>query len=434
MASSLNDIVTAIAPTISADLISPQALQAIGTVAQHFPLTLGTTVGFECPLSITPPAADFFMRVSGAWGQSLLAGDLQPPPVLNQLRLEPELFPPGFACLWADPPWQRIRTLASHWSESTSLLHDAIDDLWLEFDIAADTQGLPTPSSFFGVKSPGVPSLDWVGQIALPILLDHALSAATQQTLQQCLDPIADPARLFQVGVLTGRISPESPDPALRLYIRDVPLTRLRTTLQRLAWPGDVEVLSQVLSRVCQGQDRVSLQLEFQDRLSPVIAVECYFHDRSEWQRVLHRLTITGFCTSERAQALLDYAGYVRAQDQVAPFPEQLARWSTQLAPYRECLLVKRLAYLKFICEPNQPLAAKAYLGVSPTWVDGRYLNDGTAPGETHDRESMAIHICKALIEQLDYSEVDVDALLPNQRSQKVKWLNQALEIMCVGG
>ena len=451
MASSLNDMVSAISPTIPPSLISPHALEAIAAVAKHFPITLSTTVGFECPLA-AGAEADFFLRVSGAWGQALLAGESQTPPILDQLRLEPELFPPGFALLWDAPLWQRIREFARLWAEPNSLLHQAVEDLWLEFDTASgDTSGItdhgseipdqqrtkpiPLPSTFFGVKSPGIPSWEWLSQSALPTLLGEPLSIDAELTLQHCLVNIPAAARLFQVGLLSGRTLIQGDSPAMRLYIQDMPLAQLRSTLSRLSWVGDAELLTQLLTRVCQSKGRFSVQLEIQDALSPVIAIECYFHHRTEWQQVLNRLVSTGFCSPERAQALLNYPGYVRAQDHLAPFPKLLESWSAQLSPYRECFLVKRLAYLKFTYQPGCPLLAKAYLGLSPTWIDSRYLDLNDPVSEHHsDQESLAISLCKALIQQLDYSEIDVDELFPCQRSQKSQWLNKALELMCVGG
>lgn len=430
---------TAIAPTIPSTLISSDALAAIGAVAQHFPLTLSTTVGFECPLSGSTQA-DFFLRVSGPWGQSLLAGKPQPPPVLDQFQVDPGLLPPGFTCLWVNTPWSQIRAFAHQWVDPTSLLHTTVEDLWLEFDVVPGAHVLPSPSIFFGVQSSA--SLDWVGQTALPMLLDSPLPPQAEQILQQCLAAIHAPAKLFQVGILSGRTTTVTGLPAIRLYIRDMALAQIRSTLSHLAWLGDVELLTQLLSRVCQGTDRFTLQLEMQESLSPTIAIECYFSDRLAWQKVLNRLVMTGFCTLERSQALLNYPGCVRAQDPIAPFPSLLKRWSAQLAPYRECVLVKRLAYLKFTYQPGQPLLAKAYLGVSPTWLDARYLeppppavqNSEQASLQHPEQASLAISLCKALIQQLDYAEIDVDEIFPWQRSQKSHWLNQALETMCVGG
>lgn len=435
MTSSLKEMVSAIAPTISPHLIAPHALAAIGSVAQQFPMTLGTTVGFECPLSTVDAHADFFLRVSGAWGQSLLAGLPQSLPILEQLQSQPDRCPPGFAHLWEVPSWQRIRKFAQRWADPTSLLQKAINDIWLEFDVVPGANHLPSPSSFFGVKSPGLPSLEWVGQMALPMLLGSTLSAQTLETLQQCFAAIPASAQVFQIGVLSGRGASPLGTPALRLYIQNLQLNQIPSLLNRLNWPGDRSLLTQLLTRVCPGQEICSLQLEIQETLSPVIAVECAFSHRGGWQKTLNRLMMAGFCTFERAQALLDYPGYVRSQDAVAPFPELLARWSAQLAPYRECLLVKRLAYLKFTYQPGQPLLAKAYLGVSPTWIDARYLDarDATA-NAISQQEAMAIQLCKDLVQQLDYGEVDVDELFAYQRSQKSRWLNKALETMCVGG
>ncbi|MEO0489127.1 MAG: hypothetical protein AAFZ49_06145, partial [Cyanobacteria bacterium J06659_2] len=417
----------------------PHALTAINAVAQQFPMTLGTTIGFECPLSLPLSAvdanADFFLRISGTWGQSLLAGQPQPPPVLEQLQSQPELCPPGFACLWDVPTWQRIRQFAQRWAEPTSLLQKAINDIWLEFDVVPGASHLPIPSSFFGVKSPGLPSLDWVSQTALPMLLGTPLSPQAAATLHRCFAAIPASAKVFQIGALSGRVASPSSAPALRLYVQDLRQAQVPSLLNRLAWSGDGDLLTQLLARVCPGQATCSLQLEIQDTLSPVIAIECAFPNRAGWQSALNRLMITGFCTPERAQALLAYPGYVRAQDAVAPFPKLLARWSAQLAPYRECLLVKRLAYLKFTYRPGHPLLVKAYMGVSPTWVDARYLDaDKAIAASSPSQESVAIQLCKDLIQQLDYGEVDVDELFAYQRSQKSRWLNKALETMCVGG
>ncbi|HEY9737028.1 MAG TPA: hypothetical protein V6D06_12120 [Trichocoleus sp.] len=434
MASSLKDMVSAIAPTIPTALIQPEALTEIAAVAQHLPLTLGTTVGFECPLS-TPGKADFFLRVSGAWGQSLLAGQPQMLPVLDQLSPESHLLPLEFAHLWQNAPWQSIRQFARQWAEPTSQLHQVVEDIWLEFDIASGGDSMPLPSVFFGVKPEGPSDLDWVSQTALPTLLGQSLQPQTEETLQCCLRAIPNTAELFQVGLLSGRTSTEADVPAIRLYIRNLTLAEVRSLLHNVSWPGDPDLLAALLQRVSTGTRRFTLQLEIQATLSPVIAVECMFASRPEWHQVLDRLVVTGFCSRDRAQALLDYPGYVRAKHQVAPFPALLKNWSTQLAPYRECVLVKRLAYLKFTYQPGQPLLAKAYLGLSPTWIDARYLE----PKDPYhqklpDQETLAVGLCKALIQQLDYGEIDVDALVPCTRSQKSRLLNQTLETLCIGG
>ncbi|MEM9214879.1 MAG: hypothetical protein AAGD25_11090 [Cyanobacteria bacterium P01_F01_bin.150] len=491
MTSTLGEMVATIAPSIPPSLMSSANIEAIATVAHHFPLTLGTTVGFECPLTAPEPAADFFLRVSGAWGRSLLAGQPVAPPILAQFQkansLEPHAEPPGFNKLWSCPPWQNIRQIAQRWAEPTSLLHTAIDDLWLEFDIGSRSSlkpnqdscadvlsrmgktnvcpsasgldgqrtsgrahptfgnGIPQPSTFLGVKSPGLPSLDWVGQIALPTLVGSVLSPQIQTTLQRCLAALPSSARLFQVGALSGRVSSPTDCPPLRLYIQNLTVSQLPSLLERLSWPGDRTLLTHMLARIGSQSETCSLQLELEEvkephvsthpvsALSPKIAIECAFPDRTAWQKVLSRLVMLGFCRPDRAKALLEYPGYVRAQDSVN-FPPLLKDWSAQLAPYRECLLVKRLAYLKFTYEPGHPLQAKAYLGLSPTWLDARYLQSNAAnAAASDDQESMAIKVCKDLIQQLDYGEIDVDELFISQRSQKSRWLNHALETMCIG-
>ena len=470
MASTLGEMVAAIAPTIPETLMSSSNVAAIDSVAQHFPLTLGTTVGFECPLTAPEPAADFFLRVSGDWGRSLLAGQPESPPILAQIQWAhssdtPASCPLKFTQLWAHPTWQHIRQAAQRWSEPTSLLHDAIDDIWLEFDIGSSashgnaehtatadarsaTPDLPVPSSFLGIASPGLTSLDWIGQIALPTLMGSPLSPRVQTTLQECLAALPASARVFQVGTLSGRVPETSPTDTLplRLYVQNLALSQLPSLLERLSWPGDKTLLTQLLTRIDPLHETCSLQLELIDSqnsslpsgsssiLASKIGIECVFPHRAAWQKVLSRLVMLGFCRSDRAQALLDYPGYVRAQN-CPQFPPLLKQWSAQLAPYRECLLVKRLAYLKFTYEPGHPLQAKAYLGLSPTWIDARYLNPNVAMvNPQYDQESTAIRVCKDLIQQLDYGEIDVDELFAYQRSQKSRWLNKALETMCVGG
>lgn len=429
MASSLNDIITAIAPTLPSALVAPAVMTKINAVAQQFPLTLGTTVGFECSLHTMQGEADFFFRTSGALGRSLLAGQHPNPPVLEQLRYDPEGLLLNYDPLLKESVWRRIQQLARYWSEPKTLLHRAIEDIWLEFDIDLPVDQQPLPSSFFGISSPGLPSLDWVRQIALPTLLGDRLSPIADDTLQRCFSSIPPTAKLFQVGVLSGRTA--STQPPIRLYIQDLQIKHLSSILSRLDWPGDISLLTQVLIGTC-GEGNFSLQLEIQDTLSPVIAVECCLSNLNNWKTVLDRLVATGFCNPERAAALLSYPGYVRAQDNIAPFPPAFENWSDQLAPYRECLLVKRLAYLKFTYQPGTPLLAKAYLGLSPTWIDPRYLHVELARSPCHQEED-AIRLCKALIRELDYSEIDIDPLFLEGRSQKSRCLNQALAKMCVG-
>jgi hypothetical protein len=435
MASSLRDLVSAIAPTIPPNLISPQALSAIGAVAQQFPLMLSTTVGFERPLHTATAEADFFLRVSSDWGKSVLAGHLPEPPILEQLYADSSPLPKEFERLWTHPVWQRLQQLADFWHQPNAHLHTTIEDVWLEFDTDSDEADPPIPSSFFGIAPAGAASLDWVRQIALPTLLGDRLSPETDAALQTCFSHIVAPASLYQVGLLSGRTSAATAgQPAVRLYIRDLSLAHVQSLLKRLQWSGDIDLLMQMIDRTCGRHSRHALQLEVGKSLSPKIAVECYLSDRAAWQRALSRLVTTGFCIPEVATALLDYPGYVRAQDEIAPFPDLLSRWTTQLAPYRECLLMKRLAYLKFTYEPGQPLLAKAYLGLLPTWVDARYLSPTLPSFEpTSEQEATAITLCKALIQQLDYGEIDVEGLFPCQRSQKAEWLNRAINTLCVG-
>jgi hypothetical protein len=129
-----------VAPYLPPELVAPAPLAAARAVAAHLPAALTHWVYLECRLRAAAPGVDLIVNVDER-GRDILAGDN------SAIALG--------AHVAGHPAWQAVRAFAREWSRAGSVLHDAVEDVWLEFDVGAPVVASPDETST-AVPVPGV--------------------------------------------------------------------------------------------------------------------------------------------------------------------------------------------------------------------------------------------------------------------------------------
>ena len=302
--------------------------------------------------------------------------DLLPPAFATaafECRLHPDGGPVDFTCglyrgrcqwalryRWAqapwtpvgDPAWDNTAALLERWADTSSSLHRAIDEIWLEFDLAGNARPRPfvyvTPID--GERHYGPEGDEQVLGLAGECLrlLQAVPSQQTMSNVQRCIRSLPADGRFLQFAPLAHRR-----DDTLRLVVA-MPSLDVPAYLTRIGWPGDVDVADAAFRRAGVGDWVSPLQLDVSNEILPPISRE--FCDQTtpaedpRWGRVLDELERIGACGADRRPWLEGWP-----TERAAP----VYRWNAPLQ-------VRKLLQVKVLHVPDQPVLAKAYLGFQP--------------------------------------------------------------------
>jgi hypothetical protein len=338
-------------PGFSAELVPPEALEAISAIAAALPSAVDA-FGFECRLAEGEARVDFGARItarSGGHGvlAGLLAGD----------------GPGGLA---EAPFWRRLAEFCADWADPESFLHWRIASLFLEFDVTSRSGEIPSPGVFLhlepaicGAAKPDTAApegLEWLTDRALPLLIGAPLSPGARDGLVQAVEALPSGGRIVHMASMRSRGSD-----AIRVYA-SLPIGSVGTYLSSLSWPGDAGEIAGVCERYGAQPDgairsATAIQFEMGPALAPRIGVEfSSFHlseqeRREDWAWLLELLVRDGLCSKRKRDDLLSWP---RTSQQKLTF----ASWP--------CTLVNELSHVKIAVQPGKPLEAKAYLTVEP--------------------------------------------------------------------
>lgn len=356
MTSTLAETLDVLNQGLPSALISPEHATYISAVARCLPAAITTFFGFECRLGDEKPQADFLLYVTAAeGGRDILTGAAP-----AALLLEP---------LQANPIWSRLRRFCQSWAEPTSLLHQHVQDLWLEFDIAGPSPDLPLPSCFFRPHFPVGDTGEWITATAVPMLRGESLPASVEQKLLAALANLPDEAYVFQIGFMLARQVE-----AVRLCLRNIAPAHILPYLAHLGWSEPAGPLDALISNLSRLVDRIDLDIDVGQTVLPKIGLECYFNGQRQprfeprWRSFLDFLVDSGLCRPAKRDGLLSYPGYIREKKQVA-WPARLQAASSLLGGRYEIIFLKGLHHVKIVYQPNSLLEAKAYLYVSQNWL-----------------------------------------------------------------
>lgn len=334
-------------------LVSAEGFAALEASAGVMPARLGhNPFGFEVRLEAGPRGADLLAFADPA------AGDLA--------ALVEHPLPDG---LRASPAWQALGRLTAATADGAPLA-GKLENIWLELDSTGEAPLLP--SLFFmpvALLRPGrqdhAEALS-ITEAALRVVAAETPACLASGRLRECFAPLPPAASIFQVGVMNARPS---------RYVRIcVALHNLRTTLAYLkavGFPGDLDAVHRRLAWLGRYTHRLRLNLDIAEDVAPKLGIECYQRGPQltrDWKDFLAALCREGACDPEKAEALLDYVGESRPEDEPGGWPESLTRASAWLGPRVRPHLVRTLHHVKVVMPPGGGLEAKAYLGTEYRW------------------------------------------------------------------
>jgi len=346
------------APHLHPCLVSSEALSHMCGISQLLPPVPAS--GFECRLAEEEPRADLGARLSrSTGGPELLAGHVG--------------VPFAFAdALFIDPIWQRLREFGAQWAEPRSVLHEAFEHVFLEFDLI-DIKGpppeIPIPSFFLTFARQASDRLAALDK-AIDILWGEPLSVAVRRGLVRCIKELPVQAAFSSAGVMFSRRWR-----GIRLDLVDLPRESLPEYLEAAGWPGELGAIREILQWLPSFIHEVHLAIDVGETVLPKLGIECHLYggsaqtDTQSWGEIIRLLVERGLCLPSKGDALLGWIGHSRERSSTTAWPEDLRRMSQALGPNVLSVLTRTINHMKLVYQPAQPLEAKAYIALQQTWL-----------------------------------------------------------------
>ena len=343
----LKESLAFIEPHLPRPLVSEASWSAIRQTARGLPDVVSTFY-LEHPLGPGGDWVDFLACVA--------ATDAAPERLeaccAEQARSAPEGEAAG---------WLRLHRFAEEWARPGTLLHQQVPFIWLEFDapegrpvaapnllLCVDPTPLERPPASLPERDERPETHLRVIHRALELALDGPVSSSNRDTLRACFERLPPGGNIVHLSIMSAR-SPV----ALKLNV-SLPREQLQRYLGGIGWPGDAARLGSVLERFVPDMDPVRIDLTVGDTLSPRVGLE-FFRTRDRRRdparsALLDQCMASGLCTAEQREALRVWPGSKRELYPEQTWPTRVSRWTDVKIVYRD----------------DQPLAAKAYLGVNP--------------------------------------------------------------------
>ena len=356
-------IEAAAAPYVSPDLISRDALAGICHVANTLPGAVTDFFGFECPLGVLAPTADFLVCSRASQGGREVLTDQSPGRSLQ-------------AKFNQHPVWQQVFAFSREWNDPTSPLFEAVHNIWMEFDMDGKPASIPVPSLFLGsnllarrASSRRLKRMPehcaWLTDQALPLLLGRPLDRSIGCQVACCVNLLPAGARIFQVGLMLSRTTAVT-----RLCIRGLASAQIPAYLAAIGWEGARGEVEAIVDKLAPLVERIDLDIDVSDRVMTKIGLECYpAQDLTKLRAFMNHLISSGLCVEPKADGLMRWAGL--AHERVTPhlWPRDLLGLSSFLGGRVESAFFRWLHHVKVVHMPGHSPAAKAYLAVHHQWI-----------------------------------------------------------------
>lgn len=348
-------------PQLPPALVDGAALERIQQVARQLPAGLTDFFGFESRLGEPAAQADFLVCAKAAGARAIVAAA------------------PGAAPLPTGAVWDDLAQFGTRWADPATPCHDAIHNLWMEFDLPADavSQGVPAPSVFLGGEflPGGRPPPDWLVDVALPLCQGRALAPALRASLERAIAAVPAHAHGFQVGLMLGRAGAGD---ALRLCLRGLRRDDVAPLLRVLEWPGDPAELLAAWDFAAPWAAGLDLDLDLLPHTGPKLGLECsfgYANDSAQRLRAcVDGLVARGACLPAKGEALQAWPRAFHQRGQGREWPMDLLAGAL-LQPEASVSMFARWVYhIKIDVQPGRPWVAKAYLAVAHHWLNARVL------------------------------------------------------------
>ncbi|ARV57835.1 hypothetical protein BZZ01_03575 [Nostocales cyanobacterium HT-58-2] len=344
----MDDYLKVVIPHLKPELVTPDALSHIRTLAQILPPF--ATALFECRLGSDQSRVDFQVNFS---------------------YLSPSL-PETFLTHSA---WQVFQEINQERTELKSYVYQRVKDIWLEFDLDKHLSEVPVPCIFLAINEQTVCNSQEVIEIASK-LLQHPVSSSFESNLRLIIDCLPVRAEISHIGAMLSRSAQ-----AVRINIRKIDPEQVLDYLMQIGWTDSSNTLQLLLSDLSKFVDYVRLTCDVGDTISPQIGLECFLQKQPKnelrWQLFLDYLVEKGLCTPAKQNALLAWPGLSQKASQPDIWPHNLNSGDMLLGSRAFSIFGRTLNHLKIVYKPDSLLEAKAYLAFFHDWFDADLLNRG---------------------------------------------------------
>jgi len=336
---SFSDHFSVIRNHISPDLLNTRWAGKIMELCTQFPFDTSTDFGFESRLGNPEAKCDFFLQINkDSEGALMIAGKS------NTAGLSPELL--------ADPFWQRISALFAAWTDPTSYLYRKIEMIWLEFDHEENSFN-KIPSIFFRIdedENTHTPN-QWSAMLQVldeiyQILFGIKYPADIADCLKLCVEALPANTRIYQTGFMIPRKTE-----ALRLILTEMNTGDLLDYLARIHWPGEPEVIANLLERYASKFDYTVFNFHIGKTVLPFLGIEPYFRGMKQpqweprWSDFFDLLENDKLLLAPKRQGLIRFCVKINAS---FPYPK---------------LYLSGINHLKMVYRRGMSHECKAYFG-----------------------------------------------------------------------
>ncbi len=277
------------------------------------------------------------------------------------------------------PFWQKLCFFSELWTTSGTIVHQIVEDIWLEIDLDQDIHNLQIPCYFLTLKTEVLKKQNNIDQKVAQILKiisllnDHnALHESKIHLFKHCLENLPDSSSITQIGVMLSRGQDK-----IRINIEKLHGQEIANYLSKIInTPVDQE-LQKVISIFTPLSDRIILTFDLENEtIGKRIGLECFLNQQPKkeprWHEFLDILVKKNCCTPEKKEFLLNWTGLTQKKDIQTPWPKNLK----QLEPWMEkdiiSVFFRTINHLKLVYQPPLNLEAKAYLGFGHSWFNSR--------------------------------------------------------------
>jgi hypothetical protein len=251
------------------------------------------------------------------------------------------------------PSWRRVLRFLDAWTVPGGLEERIVPYVFLEFDTSGTDHAIDEPSLFARI-SRGRQVDAPVGRIVEDLastLAGGDVDDAVHRTMSRCTQSLPPTSSILHVGIMYSRGSGH------RLHVC-LPEQAMAAYLAAIGWGGSMHATESIQNRYETGEGLATLQLETGDRVGSAIGLEFSAPGALEggaprWAALFDRLTEDGLCTPARRDAILAWPAVYRQ-------PLTPGGWP--------CTIRQDLSHVKVVVRPGQPLRAKAYLSVVPSF------------------------------------------------------------------
>lgn len=324
-------------------LVDPAARQRIEQVVTGFAPV--PRIALELRLADGDRRIDLHQRITQAHGErALLAAHL------------------------ADASDDPLRNFLIDWAEDADGLAGAIEQIFLEWDVADAPRKSSTPAVFLPVDlRRDAASARGLRRALACDLIDRIQPGGTgRRAVEALCDTLPLGGSISHVGAMSGRAA------GVRINLRAIRRGTLGAVLEAIGWPGEIAPAVAWFDRLVAASDRVTVALDLDPALLPRIGFEVFLDAPPEqeprWALLLDMLLDAGLCAPDKRAALLAVSRTLLPEAQGQVWPAQWLLAAVASAPTMLPWFEAQLSHVKLTLGPQGSAQAKAYISAQHHW------------------------------------------------------------------